>query len=154
MNVWLILGFFASKKRKYMVKRIVLTLVLAALAVAAGNAQTPGSFSDGRNWRDMAEASKIYFMVGYREGIATGATMAALGSQVTNAASTAVEILAPVKLTMQEFVEALDDFYREPLNRPIAVKSAIYIIGEKAKGESAEKIDKDIAFYRKQALAR
>jgi hypothetical protein len=56
-----------------------------------------------------------------------------------NATNTAIEILAPVKLTVQEFVEALDDFYREPLNRPIAVHEAIYIVGEKAKGEPAEK---------------
>jgi hypothetical protein len=66
-------------------------------------------------------------------------------------AKVAGRLLVPETLTNGEIAEQLDRFYKDPLNMPIPIVNAIYVVSAQARGDDPKGIDKTIRDFRRSA---
>jgi hypothetical protein len=132
-------------------KPVAAMVVLACALSAGAHAENKGpsytgGLSNGRSWQALDKMAKISYVIGYREGVtATSrvATEATLGTTVR-------QVLAGSSLNNREMADALDRFYQNPLNRPLAISDAVYIVVRQATGGDPKEISKTIRQLRRE----
>jgi hypothetical protein len=119
--------------------------------------ETNGS-PNGRVWTELPEIAKLAYVRGFDSGASTAALVAAADADdnATDAnkkkkANSYVQAIFPVNLTFAEIVKAINEFYEEPLNGPIAISNAVIVVTKQARGTAPKETEQDILDLRRKA---
>ena len=104
-----------------------------------------GDRINGRGWNKMG-VSKVYFLMGYEEGLYTG-ILSAFASFSSSEAN--FESAYPQKLARTEIVSEIDKVYKEASNVRIPVYDVIRWVAMKSRGESLSSLEENLARLRK-----
>jgi hypothetical protein len=136
-------------------------LALSAIASAgiaqtkSGNPDFTGGFTNGRFWVDMPDVFKSGYVGGYTDSaqmMVGGLQSLPLHLLDKEQWERAIKLHFPAGMTRGEIVEALDEFYREPLNRAIPIANALRVIAGRVQGLDSLWVAKQIEDLRQMAL--
>jgi hypothetical protein len=105
--------------------------------------------ANGQAWKTFNPLAKAVYVMGYCEGVGTATQM--IPNVAVAQATQEILMGTGLKLNNGKTADALDRFFDDPLNMPITLLDAIWIVVEQARGESPRKVDEDIRRFRKQA---
>ena len=144
-------------------KKLGLLLVFAAFAVCS-NAVAHGADTrrDGNWWLGLTPTAKLYFAVGFFDGIELGSKFSYWGmteGKNTDCAGKAVGSFYSYKkkyladVTNDQIVDGLDSFYSDYKNRRILIPDAVWLVANGIAGTPQKDLDKMIESWRKNATA-
>jgi hypothetical protein len=116
----------------------ICVLAIAAQTQTLDN-QTTGGAVNGRFWMSLPDDMRAALLLGFREGIVASRDFAAVKAYVSDTA------------TIGEVKKAIDRFYDDTANLPIAVKDASRIFVMKLNGASSVSLDIEVANTRRLA---
>jgi hypothetical protein len=133
--------------------------ILLSISIGALCAEEPPPSTDGRLWRQMSAGERIVFLIAYDAGAGSGADSGIpavdphkTDEEIGKIAGTVQNRLSPLGvLTPIEAVALIAKFYEDPLNRPIQIDDAVWIVAKQVAGKPPEEIAATVARLRQQA---
>jgi len=128
-------------------KRIIaflISLTLIACSYYAFSQYEDFSVSRGYEWNSYDDSSKSGFALGFVVGVHKALEELDLFIRSSSYKEERVEDLLPIyNITNTQLKEALDNFYRNPVNATIPIKDAAIIVCKEIKAKDKERIEKE-----------
>ena len=143
-----------ERSAKIIMKRIIITLGLALVFAHASRAE-PENY--GRYWKDLPEAARNTYVIGFRDGGSNAFLVASIEwlppeESLTTAGSPRRERVRKKTMTMftsDILVPVMNEIYKDPANAFIGFKEVLFLARDKLLGED---VNSAIIEARKKAI--
>ena len=106
-------------------------------------------FANGRKWKLMTRLERMYFVVGYSNGVQFMKDLAVQAVPVTKSETEKLQFihdsLIPAQLSVAETVDSLDKFYEEPTSALVPIGEMLCVVRMKTDGATVAHIEKRLA---------
>jgi hypothetical protein len=135
-------------KRLFMIFAALLLPLVVATNAADADPNETDNMANGRAWVAWSETFKLGYVSGYSDHW-TGTALA-----LEKVKDWENEKEAWPRLTNGEVVTALDEFFKTPENRNLAIRYALFIIAQKVQGAPSERLQKMTEHLRGISVAK
>jgi hypothetical protein len=144
-----------GQRKTFLPLLMLVAIVLITPQVYAGQSRT-----DGNWWLKMTFSNKLYYMVGFYNGMDLGQQFIIWEMAKTRTEEKAFLKVSNLydrhlkffrKFSHGQLVHGVNAFYGDPNNRNIFIQHAVWVVGQKLAGKPPAEIEKLVELFRKMA---